>query len=224
MYFKDNGLHCIKFIPYQYQCSKSRIEPHRTNIECSTKILQNAIRHYILWRKILKYEDVIGIAKCNIIDRIQYYFTIPQEQLEKLFEEHKNNNTEEQSITVPRQVLIEFHNAISHLIQAGEGKKGDDNIPRACNHFKRGALDLYKIIIKDFFILYPFQCQQNTKEIQKKLCEIRVKEYELIGDDEGRVSNAKSENNSKIIKPQLTLFDEYCQLTQKIIKFYSKKH
>lgn len=90
-------------------------------------------------------------------------------------------------------------------------------IPRACNHFKRGALDLYKIIIKDFFVLHP--PSYGTKEMQVKLFEIREKEYKLIGNDNGRVSNAIFED--KVGEPSPTLFDEYNNLTQEIINFYS---
>ncbi len=221
LYFKKmEEIYCIKHIPYQYKNSLSGTKAYDKDIKNSTKVLQNAVRCYIAWRKILKNEDVISIAKRNIIDRIQYYFAIQQEQIERLFE--RQNKGKEQGIVIPRQVLIEFHNAISHLIQAGEGRKGD-NIQRACNHFKRGALDLYKIIIKDFFILYPLQCQQNTKEIQDKLFKIRVREYELIGDDEARASNAKFMDNNKVGNTAHTLFDEYNNLAQDIIGFYSSQ-
>lgn len=182
----------------------------------SIKILSYSTECYVCWRENLNIEDIMCIAKHNIKDRINYYFQVNDKDIESILKpiQNKKNN-----IVLPRQLLMEFHNAMSHMLQIYEGKKYD-NVSRACNHFKRGALDLYKIIIKDFFILYPPNCPHNTQKIQNKLFEIRAKEYELIGYDKARTSNIKFKNNSNVGIKQKTLFEEYYNLTKNIIDFY----
>ena len=72
-----------------------------------------------------------------------------------------------------KQALIECHNALSHIV-AGYMKSNtnlDINILKASNHFHRGALDIYKVIIIN-----------NLDKIDiDTLKQLRKKEFESIG-------------------------------------------
>ncbi|WP_104722219.1 hypothetical protein [Helicobacter mesocricetorum] len=101
-----------------------------------------------------------------------------------------------------KQSLIEFHNAISHLSAVywgyGDAEKNKD---RAINHFKRGALDSYKSIIKDFFIIKSCKSylqNQEYENIINDLKETRKEEYENISKD-NRISQKYHELTTKII-------------------------
>jgi hypothetical protein len=75
-----------------------------------------------------------------------------------------------------KQSLIEFNNAISHLYAITQNAKREENIKKAINHLQRGALDFYKTIIKELFVLNKFDKLQKLKEI-------RCKEYTSVGED-----------------------------------------
>lgn len=148
--------------------------------------LVNAINQYGEWRKILS-EDKEAIKEIyikNLQDRQSYYFKnnpngINGEELSKLL-------TEKQIVEknyILRQSLIEFYNGISHLSIAYCNSETEINIERAANHFKRGALDSYKAIIKDFCLLAG---KTPLKEIIDKIYSIRKCECNTIGSDEER--------------------------------------
>lgn len=180
------------------------------NLQKSLEFTQQAIKLYSKWRKILTQNDILIIAKHNIVDRFKYYFNLSKDDENTILEIVKNNIQTEFSI--PRQFLMEFHNAISHLYKVYYNAGLRENIPRACNHFKRGTLDLYKIIVKDFFILVSHKNLENDEEIkliQNKVFQIRNEEYETIGNDKGRM---KAE----------TLFEKYAKISNDIRDFQSK--
>lgn len=179
-------------------------------LEKSLEFAKQSLKLYIKWRKILTQNDILIIAKHNIVDRFKYYFNLSKDDENTILEIIKNNIQTEFSI--PRQFLMEFHNAMSHLYKVYYDAGLKENIPRACNHFKRGTLDLHKIIIKDFFILVSHKNLKNDEEIkliQNKVFQIRNEEYKTIGNDKGRM---KVE----------TLFEKYAKISNDIINFKSK--
>ncbi|EBF5823863.1 hypothetical protein FI490_03585, partial [Campylobacter coli] len=71
------------------------------------------------------------------------------------------------------------------------------NIERAINHIKRGTLDCYKIIIKDYFIL-----ENSTLPIglKNQLFNLRINEYKNLG------------NNS------INILEQFKKIVQEIMK------
>ncbi|HEB9327371.1 TPA: hypothetical protein RZK18_000109 [Campylobacter coli] len=62
------------------------------------------------------------------------------------------------------------------------------NIERAINHIKRGTLDCYKIIIKDFFILMKNTDKYSMIPKDKdKLLSLRINEYQNLGKDMNKI-------------------------------------
>lgn len=141
-----------------------------------------AIEQYGQWRSALNDEQLLVIYRKNLEDRQKYYGgdecfkDFNEELLQKIDISKLTNNK------MLKQALIEFHNAISHLVAAYYGKKQERNKERAINHFKRGALDSYKAIIKDFYHLY--NAKKVTYKLSLELIEnIRKEEYLSIGSD-----------------------------------------
>ncbi|EAL3889597.1 hypothetical protein [Campylobacter sp. RM5063] len=150
----------------------------------------NAVIKYSEWRNKLNSEQLLLIYKKNLIDRQQYYTNDKKvfEEINKILVSVPSDKLDNNKII--KQSLIEFHNAISHLVSIFYGNTEESNIKRAINHFKRGALDSYKSIIKDYYLL------KNSGNIIyeldfKKLKEIREKEFKDIG---------ASNNNSELLK------------------------
>lgn len=97
------------------------------------------------------------------------------------------------------QSLLEFHNALSHLIMAVckecEATQ-QQNVKNAMNHLYRATLDNYKIIIR-----FSMHKVQNNEHIQKSFLSIRKGEFLLLGED---IKNKKFEfYNPNKGKPQL---------------------
>ncbi|MCW1871810.1 hypothetical protein OLQ26_03875 [Campylobacter jejuni] len=93
-----------------------------------------------------------------------------------------------------KQSLIEFHNAISHLVSIFYGNTEESNIKRAINHFKRGALDSYKSIIKDYYLLKNSGNILYELDLEKKLINIRENEFRNMGTDNNGDLLKKYEN------------------------------
>lgn len=185
-----------EFKDYMSQRGKYRIEiwadskisstcPHiveNPNISEAFLYLVDAVEQYKKWRNKLNKEQILIIYTKNLEDRQKYYtnndeFNNFNEKLLQKIEVDKLKSNE-----VLKQTLIEFHNAISHLVAVYYGRNQENNKNRAINHFKRGALDSYKAIIKDFYHLY------NAKKVvyeplTENLKNIRKKEYLGIGSD-----------------------------------------
>ncbi|ULO00166.1 hypothetical protein CMOL_1014 [Campylobacter sp. RM10537] len=153
----------------------------------------HSIAMFIKFRNKIQIKGRSIIAKNNIVERLNYYFNFQDIQaVEQIVEKIEFQNDS----NIPKQVLTEFHNFMSHVCTAyslsNEDKNTDvfsKNIERAINHIKRGTLDCYKIIIKDFFIL-----MKNNKEeylmIPKdeyKLFNIRINEYQSLGKEDMEV-------------------------------------
>ncbi|RDU51951.1 hypothetical protein CQA49_08925 [Helicobacter sp. MIT 00-7814] len=160
-------------------------------------LLVNSIKQYETWRSKLSAEAIRVIYLKNLQDGQKYYLKeIPQEINELLAKCSPGNNF------ILRQTLIEFHNAMSHL-NAAYKHIGDaqTNTSRAIAHFKRGALDSYKAIIRDFCLLSGNNpLPQITKQLQK----LRKHEYQSMGNDRER--------------DKIELYKEYKQFTDLIIE------
>lgn len=164
-------------------------------------LLAKAIKQYSEWRKCLNEESIKEIYYKNLCDKQRYYFGNILEGLNGYLANSKVSNN-----NILRQSLIEFHNGISHLnatywhtgtnIDANQA-----NTDRPANHFKRGALDSYKAIIKDFCLLAG---QKPMNSIIENLKILRKREYQTIGDDKQR-----SQDN---------LYEKYQEFTTKIIE------
>lgn len=170
------------------------------NITESFKQLSKAVEVYSKWRDCLSNEQIKTIYIANLKDRQKYYFSVSLDNFNDCVTKYLDSN-KIQNNKILKQTLIEFHNAISHLTEVYLGrqqqKEQDSNKQRAINHFKRGALDSYKAIIKDYF------CIENkvNDEILNDIKDIRQYEYDSIGDDEKRKDIFKKYNQvaNKII-------------------------
>lgn len=151
----------------------------------------DATEQYARWRDKLSNENILAIYMKNLEDRHKYYTDMSLLQFPNIQANTLKNNK------ILKQTLIEFHNAISHLVAIYYGREQENNKNRAINHFKRGALDSYKAIIKDFYHLYNINRTTYEPPLET-LKDIRKKEYLGIGSDE-------------------RLFKEYREFTQKLI-------
>lgn len=166
------------------------------SLSLAFKELINAVEQYEKWRSLLNEEQIRTIYKKNLEDRQKYYTNESgafDELNDELIQSVKFDNNK-----ILKQTLIEFHNAISHLVAVYYGRAQDGkNINRAINHFRRGALDSYKAIIKDFYHIRNDETYNPLNDLK----DIREREYKNIGKDE-------------------SLCDSYKKLTDKIIKVY----
>lgn len=166
------------------------------NLSLAFKELIDAVEQYEKWRGLLNDEQIRIIYKKNLKDRQTYYANesgVFDKLNDELIQSVKFDNNK-----ILKQTLIEFHNAISHLVAVYYGRAQDGkNINRAINHFRRGALDSYKAIIKDFYHIRD----NRTYNPLSSLKEVRNKEYKGIGKDN-------------------SLCNYYKKLTDKIIATY----
>ncbi|MGJ0124206.1 hypothetical protein [Campylobacter coli] len=141
-----------------------------------------SIKMFEEFRDKIQMEGRRTIAKNNIIERLSYYFNFEDTQaVEQIVKKIEFQNDS----SIPKQVLTEFHNFMSHVCTAyslsDEDKNTDifsKNIERAINHIKRGTLDCYKIIIKDYFMLEYSVLPMNIKN---QLFNLRINEYKNLG-------------------------------------------
>ncbi|EKM3883270.1 hypothetical protein ACYQYQ_000302 [Campylobacter coli] len=179
------------------ECNKNRIPIYK---QIFSEFLYS-IKMFIEFRNEIQIEGRSIIAKNNIVERLNYYFNFQDiqaiEQIVKKIEFQNDSN-------IPKQVLTEFHNFMSHICAAyslsDEDKNTDifsKNIERAINHIKRGTLDCYKIIIKDYFIL-----ENSTLPIglKNQLFNLRINEYKNLG------------NNS------INILEQFKKIVQEIMK------
>lgn len=150
------------------------------------KQYSEAIVSFINFRNSLNTQQKMEIAKKNILNRLRYYFNFKDKSLiDSLMQKVFIN----EALNIPKQALIEFHNFMSHLCAFYNNPQEDKNRERAVNHLYRGALDIYKIIIKDYCIIYTLDL--DNENILKHLFNIRDKEYKNLG--------KKSLDNTQII-------------------------
>lgn len=174
-------------------------------IECKTSVekFSKAIVYFINFRQSLSEEKRKIIAKINLKNRAKYYFDFNDDNfISEIVDKFYNKNS---SFNIPKQALIEFHNFMSHICTAYKSRDievQDKNIERAKNHLYRGALDIYKIIIKDYYTT-----TEKTKIIDNNLFDIRLEEYNNLGNS----------------KQQITILNKFDEIVNKILnnKFIS---
>lgn len=165
------------------------------NITQAFRELSKAIETYSKWRECLSNEHIKIIYIANLKDRQKYYFNGNLDDLNDCIAKYLDSKNARNN-KILKQTLIEFHNAISHLTEVYAGRQfdaeQDSNKTRAINHFKRGALDSYKAIIKDYF------CLKDTIKINDSIIndikDTRQYEYNTIGDDKNRKDIFKKYN------------------------------
>lgn len=166
------------------------------NLSVAFKEFVDAVEQYEKWRSLLNEEQIRTIYKKNLEDRQKYYTNeigTFDELNDELIQSVKFDNNK-----ILKQTLIEFHNAISHLVVVYYGQSDSKkNIQRAINHFRRGALDSYKAIIKDFYHIRDNNAYNPLDDLKN----IREQEYKNIGKD-------------------VPLCNYYKKLTDKIIATY----
>lgn len=160
-----------------------------------------SIQFFLQFRQKIQKDGRKIIAKENISRRMFYYFDFKEKDvMDKIIDNIDFNHIG----NIPKQALIEFNNFMSHVCAAyslsDEDKKTDifsKNIERAINHIKRGTLDCYKIIIKDYFIL-----ENSTLPIglKNQLFNLRINEYKNLG------------NNS------INILEQFKKIVQEIMK------
>lgn len=190
-------------IPIKLNYDK-KISKCKNNIELFFNLFYNSMGLFDKFRKAIGENNRKNIAIEMLQHRLQYYnfFKIDIETIQY--------NQQSCGITsIPLQTLNEFHNAMSHLcsIFISTGAT-ESNVKRAENHLKRAILDLYKVIIKDFFIIAD-KNNDNTKQIIDTIKTIRELEYRTIGKDRIIQSNKKD------------IFSEYKKVCEKIIDFFN---
>lgn len=104
----------------------------------------------------------------------------------------KLNNEDEQVFV---QSLLEFHNALSHLILVtckNHLSTQDKNYRSVINHLYRATLDNYKIIIR-----FSLGRVQDNEDILKAFISIRENEFLLLGED---LKNKKLDFYNPVLK------------------------
>ncbi|AKJ53384.1 hypothetical protein CD56_03175 [Campylobacter lari] len=141
-----------------------------------------SIQFFLQFRQKIQKDGRKVIAKENISRRMFYYFDFKEKDvMDKIIDNIDFNHIG----NIPKQALIEFNNFMSHVCTAYSLSDKDENtdiflknIERAINHIKRGTLDCYKIIIKDYFMLDYSVLPMNIKN---RLFNLRISEYKNLG-------------------------------------------
>ncbi|EAL7478689.1 hypothetical protein DUY70_05250, partial [Campylobacter coli] len=125
-------------------------------------------------------------AFMNYIDKKEFKDFLPQQ------DDSENGNIEEKVFV---QSLLEFNNALSHLIisiSSDSEAIQQKNIHSAINHLYRATLDNYKIIIR--FTIGKI----SNEDIVTSFLSIRKQEFLLLGQDlKDKNINFYSPNNKK---------------------------
>lgn len=179
-YVRQRGKHRIRIWVNPQMSSTYPCIVENPNISEAFLCFVDAVEQYETWRSNLNNEQLLVIYRKNLEDRQKHYGGdecfkgFNEELLQKIDISKLTNNK------MLKQTLIELHNAISHLVAAYYGRNQERNKERAINHFKRGALDSYKAIIKDFYFLTG---QKPMEPIVEDLKNLRKCEYQTIGDN-----------------------------------------
>lgn len=159
--------------------------------ECgpSVKNFSDALVNFIRFRQSLSEEKIKTIAKINLKNRAKYYFDFNDDKfINRIVDKFYNKSG---LFNVPKQVLIEFHNFMSHICIAYKSQNVEvqnKNIERAKNHLYRGTLDIYKIIIKDYIISSNEIINERHIRV---LFNLRLKEYRSLGKNNFQISILK---------------------------------
>lgn len=202
-YIKSNAQIKKKCVPSGARSIHTVSVTQRINNELNKafNVFLKASRLYRQHRVKLTNDEIIELYKRNALD---YYLTAFGIEDKDIFIKHLDEYTESKNIkkiTMYKQALMEFNNAISHINSALKQNALEKNIERAEQHLYRGALDFYKSIIKESFILNKMH-PNNTETLK----EIRCIEFNSIGDNRNQ-SNARN----------ISLYDQYYKLCENVI-------
>ena len=161
-----------------------------------------ATKQYAEWRGKLSSEAIAKIFNKNLEERNKFYGC----QIEcNTIKSPTNQNK------ILKQSLVELFNAISHLNAIYWNRaEAEKNKERAINHFYRGALDIYKAIIKDFFCLVESAPDETMSDIIDELKNVRRSEYNTTGSD--------NEQNKRNIRDEVII--QYVKFVEKIQKIW----
>ncbi|HEB7538824.1 TPA: hypothetical protein SB591_001118 [Campylobacter coli] len=114
---------------------------------------------------------------------------------------------EEKISCVPIQALDEFHHGMSHLCAVFLKEDGRyTNLERAIPHFKRGMMEVYKTIIRDFMIL-----NKDALGVKQEALKIRELEYQTIGKPKTVTKNPTTNLTNKKEEKVIPGYKELCE-------------
>lgn len=159
-----------------------------------------AVALFINFRQQLSQEQKILIAQNSIQQRFHYHFIVKNfDTIGDFCKQYEPNNI----LTIPRQCLNEFHNAMIHLcilyLKPTKKDLTDYNLNKALEYLKSATFNAYRTILEDYFLLHP-------KDEKTKLALVEIKELEykwLCGE----------KNIDKYM-----IFDAYKQICSQILK------
>lgn len=196
---------CLK----QYSYSKVSVVANKNKnaaLERSFKIFLKAAELYSEHRSALTNDEIVKIYTRNASE---YYVTAFGQNNLDGFKDNIESfliNKKVNKITMLKQSLMEFNNAISHLNNAISKGTIDKNPERAEQHFNRGSLDFYKSIIRELSMLDKI----STISLEA-LEKIRCFEYDSIG-EERHIAKLKTHSKTKT-----TVYDDYHAFCNRLI-------
>lgn len=135
-----------------------------------------ANEYYFNFRNKLSDLELKNIYTKNVSE---YYFRFFPKENHESFIVSVNSNIETINVLnnpMLKQALMEFFNAISHLLKVICRKEMESNLNSFNIHLYRGTLDYYKAIIKDISFLHNLTFNET-----EKLKNLREYEYTRIG-------------------------------------------
>jgi len=166
---------------YANDCKRSKQKKENMEVTISSAlstaftIFYKAAKLYKEHRSHLTPNDITEIYIKSNISYQRSYFRHEFADFETYIRE-RSKISEPRTISILKQSLMEFNNAISHINSAFWNRYPNDNIKRSLPHLERGALDFYKAIIRDRMTLRKF-----SDEAKDEIKKIRCLEYSKIG-------------------------------------------
>lgn len=155
-------------------------------LELIEKYIVSNSKFKIICKEFYNSSKYFSDAFMNYIDKKEFKDFLPQQ------DDSENGNIEEKVFV---QSLLEFNNALSHLIisiSSDSEAVQQKNIHSAINHLYRATLDNYKIIIR--FTIGKI----SNEDIVTSFLSIRKQEFLLLGQDlKDKNINFYSPNNKK---------------------------
>lgn len=155
-------------------------------LELIEKYIVSNSKFKIICKEFYNSSKYFSDAFMNYIDKKEFKDFLPQQ------DDSENGNIEEKVFV---QSLLEFNNALSHLIisiSSDSEAIQQKNIHSAINHLYRATLDNYKIIIR--FTIGKI----SNEDIVTSFLSIRKQEFLLLGQDlKDKNINFYSPNNKK---------------------------
>ncbi|EFB5680664.1 hypothetical protein HGM22_001829 [Campylobacter coli] len=158
-------------------------------LELIEKYIVSNSKFKIICKEFYNSSKYFSDAFMNYIDKKEFKDFLPQQ------DDSENGNIEEKVFV---QSLLEFNNALSHLIisiSSDSEAIQQKNIHSAINHLYRATLDNYKIIIR--FTIGKI----SNEDIVTSFLSIRKQEFLLLGQDlKDKNINFYSPNNKNMKK------------------------